>query len=71
MTATDVNHQARAMITAHGSQAIGVAQRAVANVRDIGVQERAAAELRDAGTLLRAAEWDQIIAAIRQMQAAA
>jgi hypothetical protein len=58
------------MITAHGPQAIGVAQRAVANVREIGVQERAAAELRDARISVRAAEWDQIIAAIRQMQAA-
>jgi hypothetical protein len=58
------------MITAHGSQAIGVAQRAVANVREIGAQERAAAELRDARISVRAAEWDQIIATIRQMQAA-
>jgi hypothetical protein len=70
MTDTDVNHRAQAMITAHGSQAVGVAQRAVANVREIGVQERAAAKLRNAGTAERAAEWDQIIAAIQQIQAA-
>jgi hypothetical protein len=69
MIDTDVTHRANAMITAHGSQAIGVAQRAVANVREIAVQDRAAAKLHDAGTAERAAEWDQIIAAIQQIQA--
>ena len=55
---TDVTqHRARVLIAAHGTGALAVANRALANVRTLNMRDKIA-------------EWEKVIAAIKEMQAA-
>jgi hypothetical protein len=53
----ETQHLARALIAAHGTGALAVAEQALANVRTLNMRDKIA-------------EWEKVIAAIKEMQAA-
>jgi hypothetical protein len=57
MLETDTYIAARALIAAHGAEAVAVAERGAANVRRLGMDERAM-------------WWDRVAAAVKKLQAA-